>query len=702
MRPTSGATPLSVLDAVLIDTETTSLDTSVARILEIAAVARSDGSVFATLVDPHAAIPPASSAIHGIDATTVDGAPAFAEAMAAFEAFADGRVLVGYSVGYDLAILEREARRAGRPWIRPRSLCLRLLSVLANPSLPDYSLDTIASWLDVAIEGRHRALDDARAAAAIFDAVLPRLAARGVRTLAEAERACLSLSAELETHHRAGWSAPVTRPAEQSDALGAVDPYAYRHRISDIMSSPPLVLAGSATVREAIGTMVERKVSSLFIATHTRPDAPVGDYGIVTERDVMRRIASHGPAALDHLSGDVASRPLASIREGAFVYRAIGRMARLRIRHLAVRTEDGRLAGIVSARDLLRLRAGAAVNLDDAIEEARTAGQLAAAWALLPGVAEALIAEDIDARQIAGVVSEELRAITRRAADIAQSSMAAEGLGPPPCAYAVLVLGSGGRSESLLAADQDNAIVFAEGAPDGPQDRWFAELGSRMATILDQAGIPLCKGGVMAKNPQWRGSVETWRSRVRDWVTRSRPQDLLNVDIFYDLRPVSGDVELAAALLDFAYGEAHRATAFAKLLGEQLGALGSPFAFLGNFQNEGGRIDLKKFGLFPIVSGARTLAIRHDIRGRSTRERLDGLVEKGIGAEADLRALPEAHALILRLTLAQQSRDLHSGVPVSNRVELARLGRDEAAALKAALKRVQSIPAMVRDLMFSA
>ena len=701
MKPTSGATPLSVLNAIAIDTETTSLDTSVARIIEIAGVSLVDGQEFATLVNPRTPIPPTASAVHGITAETIADAPAFADAYAAFTAFAHHRVLIGYSIGYDLAILEREAARAGMSWKKPRSLCVRLLSALANPSLPDYSLDMIATWLGVAIEGRHRALGDAKAAAAVFSALLPRLADRGIRTLAEAERACLSLTAEMETHHRAGWAQPVTRPAEASTSLRAVDPYAYRHRIADIMSSPPIVMASANTLREAIAIMSERRISSIFVADHLRQDAAIGDYGIVTERDVMRRIARYGAAALDHRTGDIATRPLASIREGAFVYRAIGRMSRLKIRHLAVRTEEGHLAGMVSARDLLKLRASAAVNLDDAIEDAKTAGQLAAAWAMLPAVAEALIDEEIDARQIAGVVSEELRAMTRRAAAIAEAAMIGDGLGPPPCPHTVLVLGSGGRSESLLAADQDNAIIFAEGEPGGPEDRWFAELGARMAALLDQAGIPLCKGGVMAKNPQWRGSLSTWRERVRDWVSRSRPEDLLNVDIFYDLKSVSGDVALANELLDFAYTEGHRATAFAKLLGEQLDALGTPFTFLGNLQAEDGRIDLKKFGLFPTVAGARTLAIRHDVRGRSTRERLDGLIARGVGAEADLRALIDAHGLLLRLMLAQQSRDLHSGLPVSNKVDLSRLSREDTAALKAALKRIQSVPAMVRDLMFS-
>lgn len=703
---TAGATPLAALDAVAVDTETTGLDTSIAHIVEIGAVALEDGATFEMLVDPGVAIPDRASAVHGIRDVDVSGAPAFPEAWKSFTVYASGRVLIGYSIGYDLAILEREAGRAGLAWKRPRTLCVRMLATLANPTLPDAALDTIARWLGIDITGRHRALGDARAAADIFRALLPRLQERGVRTLAEAERACAAMTAELETQQRAGWTAAVKPPASPGPAaLRAVDPFAYRHRVGDIMSAPPVVVAGSATAREVIALMVERRISSVFVAADGEQPAPGGNvaaYGIVTERDMMRRLAAEGAAALDVAVGGFATRPLASIRAAAFVYRAIGRMNRLKIRHLAVRDEAGLLVGIVSARDLLKLRGGAAINLDDAIDAARSAAEMAAAWALLPSVTEALIEEGIDARLIAGVISEELRAMTRRAAVLAEEAMAAEGLGPPPCPYAVLVLGSGGRGESLMAADQDNAIVFATGEPDGPEDRWFAALAEKLAALLDAAAIPLCKGGVMAKNAQWRGSVATWQVRIADWVTRSRPEDLLNVDIFFDLMPVHGDLALGRALFAEAYAAGHAQTPFAKLLGDQLRDLGSPFTLFGGLQTEDGRIDLKKFGLFPIVAAARTLAIRHDVRAHGTAERLEGLIARDIGGAADMRAMLSSHALILTLMLAQQSRDLHSGAKVSNRVETARLTRDQTAALKAALKQVQSIPALVRDLMFAA
>jgi signal-transduction protein with cAMP-binding, CBS, and nucleotidyltransferase domain len=105
-------------------------------------------------------------------------------------------------------------------------------------------------------------------------------------------------------------------------------------------------------------------------------------------------------------------------------------------------------------------------------------------------------------------------------------------------------------------------------------------------------------------------------------------------------------------------------------------------------------------GLFPVVAMARTLAIRHGIRARSTRERLEGLIGLDIGGDQDMTAMLSAHSVLLALLLAQQTRDLYAGLPVSNRVELAKLDKTQRTELKAALKALQPAPDLVRDLMF--
>ena len=217
--------------------------------------------------------------------------------------------------------------------------------------------------------------------------------------------------------------------------------------------------------------------------------------------------------------------------------------------------------------------------------------------------------EGLSGREVAAVISRELGAMTQRAAVLAEQRIAGAGQGAPPCPYAFVVLGSAGRGESLLAMDQDNAIVFAEGEPEGVEDRWFATLGTHVADILHEVGVPYCAGGVMAKNPAWRGSLATWRGRIVDWIRRSNPQDLLSVDIFFDLRGVHGDIGLGATLWREGFDRAAGAVAFAKLLAETAGAIAPALNWFGGFKTVNGRIDCKKSGLFGVVSTARALAI---------------------------------------------------------------------------------------------
>ena len=703
MTPITGATPLFALDAIAVDLETTGLDAAKAHVVQIGAIpiakaALGAAEAYERLVDPGVPIPEVSTEVHGIADATVSGAPALPAVWDELAALMDGRVVIGHTVGFDLTVLANEARRRRLPWRKPRALCVRMLAAVVAPSLASHSLDALASWLGLETRDRHRALGDAEAAGLIFLALVPHLEAKGIRTLAEAERACRRLGGELERQQRAGWETPVEEPHDE--VLGSFDTYPYRHRIGDIMAAPPVVVTPETTLKAAIDVMVSRSISSVFVAPGGQPGRDVAEYAIVTERDAMRRIAAGGATALDEPVARIGSKPLLTIRENAFLYRAVGRMGRVGTRHLGVRSDGDALVGVVSARDLLKLRAGPAIALADAIELAGSARDLALAWSTLPAVVRSLLAEDVDAHIVCRVVSEEIRSMTRRATVLAADAMRAAGRGEAPCPYAVMVLGSGGRGESLLVPDQDNAIVFEAGAPDGPEDRWFAELGDRLAAILDEAGIPLCTGGVMARNADWRGSLETWTGRIARWVRLSRPQDLLNVDIFFDEAPVCGTLSLGHTLFEVAYAAGRENPTFAKLLGERLASVPSPVTLFGKIRGENGRLDLKQHILFPVASAARTLAIRHGIEERSTRARLGGLIARGIGSEADLSALMEAHALGVSLTLDQQSRDIAAGLKPSRMVELSPLTRQQRADLKRALGRLQDIPTLLRDLMF--
>jgi DNA polymerase-3 subunit epsilon len=181
-------TLLAELPAVSLDTETTGLDVRRDRLLALGAVRLHGARVYAAetfdrLINPARRIPPASTAIHGITDAMVAAAPSFAGIAADLAEFCGARIWIGHNIGFDAAILRREAALAGIAWEEPVALdTLRLFAAL-RPRAPDVELDAVAVELGVDVIGRHTALGDALVTAEVYRRLLPLLAEAGVTTL---------------------------------------------------------------------------------------------------------------------------------------------------------------------------------------------------------------------------------------------------------------------------------------------------------------------------------------------------------------------------------------------------------------------------------------------------------------------------------------------------------------------------------------
>ncbi len=691
--------PLSSLPVVILDTETTGLDTVRDRVIEFGAVRVKAGVIvddggFSQLVNPGVAIPVASTAVHNITDDDVRDSKTFPEVARAYRQWAGEHALIGYSIGFDLAVLKAEFARHGMEWRAPRSLDVRHLVHLLAPELPSESLETAAGWLGIEVKDRHRALADATITANVFIALIPKLRARGINTLAEAERACLRLATRLSEEAAAGWHDVVHSdrlvPADVM-AFARIDSFPYRHRVSDIMSKPPAIADNKASLSSVLEHMMKAKISSMFLEA----EKPDGARGIITERDILRAIDADGAAALKRPVSTYATRPLIAIEGEEFVYRAISRMAAKGYRHLAVTGDAGDLAGALSARDLLKQRASDALSLGESIEQAQSSSELGLIWSELTTVARGLVHEDVVPHDIAAVISRELRGLTKRACQLAEKELAEAGKGAPPAPYAMMVLGSGGRGESLLAMDQDNAIIFDKGDPGGETDQWFEALGKRVADILNEAGVAYCNGGVMASNAAWRMDTDRWRKMIGSWITRSRPEDILSSDIFFDAAAVHGEFSLADELREDALEAAAGAANFTKTLAIKAGEFNVPLGMFGRFKLENGRVDLKKGGLMPIFSAARVAALKKKVAARATPVRLMAIRgDKSVNA-ASVDNLIAAHRTLLGTVLRQQLRDIDRGIKLSNLVATAELSGHEREELKWALEQVSS----VRDLL---
>ena len=725
-------TALAALPALALDLETTGLDVANDRIVQIGAVAMCGSTVLGepridTLVDPGVPIPSASIRIHRITDSDVAGLPRLSELLESLVEVLAGRVVIGQNVRFDLAVLRHEAARAGVPWRDPPVLDVSHLAGALDRSLVDLSLDSLANRFGVTIEARHDALGDSLAAAEIFGMLVPRLREADVRTLGEAE-AFAARRADLDRREaEAGWhsmpgDAPGTPPLPPSSRI---DSFLYLRRLDEMMSAPARSIRPEVTLRVAARIMAGEGIGALLVTgTGPRPQAIVTERGlprtatdsdtgpggkpaspativpgpamagIVTERDLLCATTDPGIDLDAAPVASVMSTPVQAMSGDEMIYRALGRMDRLRVRHLCVTDASGAVLGMVSQRDLLHHRASAAAELGDAVACAGDAAALAAAHSRLPEAAAGLVAEGLAGDAAARVVSNEIRALTARAAAIAAERIEAEGHGPAPAPWCMLVLGSGGRGESLLSADQDNALVHAGSEGD---DAWFAALGARLADLLDEAGVRRCQGGIMAANAEWRGNMPAWRERVDGWLRRSAPEDLLHVDIFYDLAPVAGAAGLGRELHAEAVDAAGRTPAFIALLAESVAAMSPPIGLFGRLRASDGRIDLKLGGLLPLVGVARTLALRIGSRARSTPERIEDAAAAGRVSPRDAETLARIHRSLLTMILEQQLEDLAAGVSPSGRIEVRRLSRAAQRSLARDLRALDDTLKVLRS-----
>lgn len=156
------------LPAVVVDLETTGGRADNDRITEVGLVEiDADGTVreWSTLVNPGIGIPPHIQWLTGITDAMVAEAPSFAVLAGELFARLEGRLFIAHNARFDYGFLRNEFARTGRRF-STRPLCTVRLSRALYPDSPRHNLDTVVARHGIAMEGRHRALADARA---VFD-----------------------------------------------------------------------------------------------------------------------------------------------------------------------------------------------------------------------------------------------------------------------------------------------------------------------------------------------------------------------------------------------------------------------------------------------------------------------------------------------------------------------------------------------------
>ena len=185
-----GSVPLSELEFVVVDLETTGWSPDASAITEIGAVRVRGGlclGEFASLVNPGTPVPPSIESLTGISDWMLAAAPRVAVVLPRLLEFARGGVLVAHNAPFDLGFLLAACGDCGLTWPGFTVLdTVMLARRLMDPDeVPDCKLGTLAEFFRSRTAPNHRALADARATADVLGWLIRRLAYRGIRTLGQ-------------------------------------------------------------------------------------------------------------------------------------------------------------------------------------------------------------------------------------------------------------------------------------------------------------------------------------------------------------------------------------------------------------------------------------------------------------------------------------------------------------------------------------
>src|SRR6185503_1572280 len=142
-----------------------------------------------------------------------------------------------------------------------------------------------------------------------------------------------------------------------------------------------------------------------------------------------------------------------TLEEEAPLVEAALAMARHGIRHVVV-TRDGRLAGVLSERDLFALQRASLGRATESVRAAGSVAQLADAAGEARRLTRHLLAQGLDAEHVTQVTSALNDGLTQRLIELVLQAR------PLARRWCWLALGSEARLEQTLATDQDNALIF--------------------------------------------------------------------------------------------------------------------------------------------------------------------------------------------------------------------------------------------------
>ncbi|XQE66785.1 putative nucleotidyltransferase substrate binding domain-containing protein [Pseudomonas sp. P3C3] len=470
-----------------------------------------------------------------------------------------------------------------------------------------------------------------------------------------------------------------------AENLGAQ--YSLDTTLRELALQQPVACSAATPLRDAVRRMHEQHVGSIVIVDEGERPA-----GIFTLRD-LRRVVADGESLEQPISALMTQRPF-HLPPEASAFDAALAMTERHIAHVCL-VEHERLVGVVSERDLFSLQRVDLVHLARTIRHAGRIETLVALRSDIRLLVERMLAHGASSTQITQLVT-----LLNDHTVCRVIELVLEELGDPGVPFSWLCFGSEGRREQTLHTDQDNGILFEADSPEQAEHmrQRLLPVARRINQRLAECGFALCRGNIMAGNPELCLSRREWALRFAAFVREATPESLLASSIYFDLRVVWGDEQGCTQLRRQLLADVADNSLFQRLMAANALRHRPP---LGRFRDfvvarkgaEKDTFDLKEEGLTPFVDGARLLALAHGVEESSTLRRFAELVRLEVIDAQDGAAYEEAYHFIQQTRLQLHQQQAAQSLPLSNRLDPDSLNHLDRRILRESFRQAQRLQA---------
>lgn len=433
----------------------------------------------------------------------------------------------------------------------------------------------------------------------------------------------------------------------------------------------------NTSIIDGVNLMVKKNSEAVLVKTEN--NLPVG---IVTENDLPDRVISK-ELSFELPIAKIMSSPLITISENALLFEALLRMKEKDVNLICIEGNDGSVSEVVNIKNIAFAKYQTHTMQMHRIKKAENYEELKDIFDSIPILLRTLIENGAKTDIITRINSSFTDEISLKVMEFVM-----EELDEPPADFGFITVGSVGRGEQTFLTDQDNAIIYEDVPEDveGSVRSYFLDLGELLNKRLNEVGYNYCKGEVMARNPKWCMPVSGWKKQFRSWIIHSNPQDLIDVNIFFDIKNAGKNPKLAKLLQDYIYEIVQGQKLFFYHLSETILSMKPPLTFFGNFIVESTKenksvFDIKK--VIMLITGiARIYSLYHNVKETNTLRRLKQLNMKGILSDEQYTMLSKNFAYLMLMRMNRQLEAISKNQEPNNFINPKYLSDIERTTLK--------------------